>query len=70
MPWPPPPDNLQGRAGRSTSIALGQQPAGRHEEGNLSYPTVTRLLLIVLVLLAIAALLGGWAWDDHGGLTP
>ena len=37
------------------------------EEGTL-YPTVTRVLLLVLVLWATAALLGGWAWDDHGGL--
>jgi hypothetical protein len=33
-------------------------------ERALMYPTITRLVLVALVLIAIAALFGGWAWDD------
>jgi hypothetical protein len=58
-------------------IALETAPTFYDDEGSVSpmaamkgperalmYPTVTRLVLVTLVLLAIAALFGGWAWDD------
>jgi hypothetical protein len=33
----------------------------------LTQQTIARLTLVALVLVAIAGLLGGWAWDDLRG---
>ena len=42
-----------------------RRPGARGE--NL-HSTITRLLLVALALIAIAALFGGWAWDDFCSL--